>query len=192
MTKHTVDPLIGERIDYLRRWRGLTLRELAGLAGCSAGHLSKVIRGLEPCNSRVLINGVATALRVAPSEFLLEPMPGNDPVSREAHEGVEQIGTVLLHNSLGHPYREEACTWPEVAADIRLLVDELHPKCDYVRQVELLPDLIERLYVVHATDPAHRRDALGGLMITIRLAAAVTKNLGSRSAPSLAATHMRY
>ena len=45
---------------------------------------------------------------------------------------------------------------------------------------------------MHATDPARRGDALVGLMTTLRLAAAVTKNLGARGMPNLAATHMRY
>jgi transcriptional regulator with XRE-family HTH domain len=183
---------IGRRLLELRLWRKKSLRAVAGLAGCSAAYLSLVENGKKIIDSRSLLDRLATALEVAPSEILAEPLPAQDPVSREAHADMERINAVLAHNRLWHPYREQLYPWPQLEADLRLFTGTLVPACDYVRQAQMLPDLIERLYTTHATETAHRRDALIGLMFTLQHTAALLKNLGAHSAPYLAAMHMRY
>jgi transcriptional regulator with XRE-family HTH domain len=192
MPDRTGVPTIGDRLRRLRVARGLTLKELADQAGYSAGHLSKVERGLEPCDSRVMINALASALRVSPSDLLSEPVAGRDPIARQAHEGIERISLVLAHNRLGHPFRDEPRAWPELRADLTRFTGVLVPACDYVEQSQMLPDLIEGLYTTHATDPGHRRDSLVGLMFVLQHTAALLKNLGAHGMPHLAAMHMRY
>jgi len=55
---------IGERLRVLRRWRGMTLAEVAGLAGVSESYLSMAERGLQTLDRRSMISAVASALRV--------------------------------------------------------------------------------------------------------------------------------
>lgn len=196
MGQHTGAPgaHIGRRVNELRLFRNMSLRTLADLTGgaVSAGNLSKIERGLASCDSRPVIDALAAALKVAPRELLETPLPAKDPVSREAHEALGHIADALSHNWLGHPFSEQAQPWPEIEADLRLVVEDLHPRCEYVRETMLLPSLIERLYTAHAADPAHRREALLGLVQALRIAAADAKHLGADGLPSLAAVQMRY
>lgn len=183
---------IGTRIREIRTWRGKSLRVVAELAGVSAGYLSRVERGQRAVDKRSLVEAIADALHVAPSELLAEAGPGRDPIGQQAHAAIEEIGIVLAHNRLGHPYAEQARPWPEVQVDLQRFVGMLVPACDYVSQAAMLPDLIEDLFAAHATDSTHRRDALIGLMLTLQHTAALLKNLGAHGMPHLAAMHMRY
>ncbi|MGH8966002.1 MAG: hypothetical protein ACRDXB_11845, partial [Actinomycetes bacterium] len=117
--------------------------------------------------------------------------PERDPVSRDAHENVDRIGEVLASNRLGHPFREEPVPWPELEADLRAFI-ALDPS-DYLHKARVLPDLLERLYTTHATDPAHRRDALVGLLgAGLNKSVTLLKNFGAPVLAQLAAVHMRY
>jgi hypothetical protein len=115
-----------------------------------------------------------------------------DPIEVQARAGIEAISMVLAHNRLGHPFREPTRPWPEVLADLRRFLSTLVPQCDYLDQTAMLPDLLEDLYATHAVDPAHRREALVGLMYGLQHTAALLKNLGAHGMPHLAAMHMRY
>lgn len=183
---------IGTRIREIRRWRRKSLRVIAELAGISESYLSRIERGERGIHHRAHVESIATALRVAPSELLAEPFPATDPISREAHAAIEDIGLVLAHNRLGHPYQERAIVWDDLNARLREFITVLVPACDYLTQATILPDLIEDLYATHAHDPVHRQEALVGLMLTLQHAAALLKNLGAHGMPYLAATHMRY
>ena len=57
---------IGARLRELRRWRRMTLTEVAGLAGISAAYLSMAERGLRSLDRRSTISALAAALRVSP------------------------------------------------------------------------------------------------------------------------------
>jgi transcriptional regulator with XRE-family HTH domain len=183
---------IGARIREIRTWRRKSLSVIAGLAGISESYLSRVERGERPIDKRSLVEAIASALQVAPSELLAQPFPATDPVTAEAHAAIEQIGTVLLHNRLGHPFRAETQPWRQVEGELRRFLTVLVPTCDYLQQAELLPALIENLYTAHAIDQAHRRAALDGLVMVLGHTAALLKNLGAHGLPSLAAMHMRY
>jgi transcriptional regulator with XRE-family HTH domain len=50
---------VGARLRVLRRWRGLTLTELAGLADLSTSYLSMAERGLRPIDRRSVIGRLA-------------------------------------------------------------------------------------------------------------------------------------
>jgi transcriptional regulator with XRE-family HTH domain len=186
------DAHIGRRVREVRSWRGLSQATVAGLAGISVAYLSMIERGQRAVTKRALLEALAQTLKVAPSELLAEPFPGGDPISREAHGHVEDISTVLAHNRLGYPYREEVRPWPEIQADLNNFLQQLVPVCDYVQQAAILPNLIEDLYVTHAMNSAHRRDALIGLMYVLQHTAALLKNLGAHGMPYLASMQMRY
>src|SRR5215470_8325569 len=61
--------LIGERLRTLRRWRGMTLAEVAGLAGVSEAYLSMVERGQRSLDRRSYISAVASALQVSEKDL---------------------------------------------------------------------------------------------------------------------------
>jgi transcriptional regulator with XRE-family HTH domain len=69
------DPLtIGRQVRRIRHARGKSLVAVAGLAGISKSHLSRIERGERPLDSRSEIAALANALEIAPSE--LTKLPG--------------------------------------------------------------------------------------------------------------------
>lgn len=60
---------VGARIESLRHERGLSLRELAQMAECSAGHLSLMESGISAINV-ITLQKIARALRVKPYDLL--------------------------------------------------------------------------------------------------------------------------
>jgi transcriptional regulator with XRE-family HTH domain len=183
---------IGDRVLILRRWRGLTQKVVADRAEIPQGYLSQIERGLAAVDKRSTIEAPAAALEVAPSELLKVPVPATDPISGQAYCDIERIGAALAHNRLGYPYREQAPPWSELTAELNRFLNDLVPACDYLAQARVAPRLIENLFAVHATDEAHRPDALVGLMLVLQHTAALLKNLGAHGMPHLAAMHMRY
>lgn len=183
---------IGRRARQIRKAKGKSLAVIAGRAGISVGHLSNLEAGRRSAERRSLLEAWAAALEVAPSDLLADPFPKVDPIELEARAGIDAISMVLAHNRLGHPYQERTRPWPQVQAGLRRFLNELVPQCDYLAQAGLLPELLEDLYATHATDPAHRQDALVGLMYCLQHGAALLKNLGAHGMPHMAAMHMRY
>lgn len=59
---------IGARLRALRRWRGMTLVEVAGLAGVSVSSLSMVERGERMLDRRSYISGIASALKASEAD----------------------------------------------------------------------------------------------------------------------------
>jgi transcriptional regulator with XRE-family HTH domain len=53
---------IGARLRELRRWRRMTLTEVAGLAGISAAYLSMAERGLRSLDRRSTISALASKM----------------------------------------------------------------------------------------------------------------------------------
>jgi transcriptional regulator with XRE-family HTH domain len=73
---------IGRRLRQARCARGKTLVVVAGLAGISESHLSRLERGQRALNRRSLIEALANALEIAPSELTTRPVSGR-PVMRD-------------------------------------------------------------------------------------------------------------
>lgn len=66
---------IGQRLREIRHWRGKSLRVVAELAGISESYLSRLERGGRQVDRRSLLEALAAALRVAPSEITGQPYP---------------------------------------------------------------------------------------------------------------------
>ena len=56
---------IGQEIRRIRKWRGMTLEALAGLAGFTKGYLSRIENGYVAVDRRSTLIKIATALRVS-------------------------------------------------------------------------------------------------------------------------------
>ena len=188
----TIDPFIGRRIREIRVWRGMTQRAVAELAGVSEGYLSRIEGGKRPVDRRSLLEAIAAALRVAPSELAEQAFPpaAADSVTGEAQASVAALDAALTDLELGEP-AGQARPWPAVATDLNRLNSQLRPATDYAAQGSVLPGLLRELHTLYVTDPAHRADVLCGLMDCYHAAGIMLKNLGVRGLPALAAFHTR-
>jgi transcriptional regulator with XRE-family HTH domain len=66
---------IGARLRQVRRARRKSLVVVAGLAGVSKSHLSRIERGEVPLDSISEILALAEALEISPSELIRLPIP---------------------------------------------------------------------------------------------------------------------
>lgn len=177
---------IGRRLREIRSWRGLTLRACAELAGLSESHLSRIERGERSVDRRSTLEAIAAALRVAPSELTGAPWMA-DPVGAQAHATVVAVEAALECHELGEDPDGPVREWPEIAADIDHLVDLIHVSSDYAGQGELAPRLLAELHAVYVRHPERRAYVLPGLIHCYTSACFVTKRLGGRGLPLLAA-----
>ncbi|MGH3832698.1 MAG: helix-turn-helix domain-containing protein [Pseudonocardiaceae bacterium] len=177
----------GTRLREVRGWRGLTLREAAGLAGLSFGFWGQVERGEKAVNSRRTLEAMATVLRVHPTELSGQPWAPRDAVSSEAHVGLLTIETALERYELGTDPELPVRAWPEIQADLDRLVKLTHGTSDHAAMGELVPALIGELHGAYLRLPERHRDVLIGLMMAYGSAVWTAKRLGDRGLPALAA-----
>jgi transcriptional regulator with XRE-family HTH domain len=180
---------IGGRIREIRNSREMTLKATAELAGITESYLSRIERNERAVNSRSLLEAIAAALRVAPSQLAEQAFPPAraDPVASETQATVIALDAALSDYRLGEPTGETARPWAAVAADLDRLNSVLRPATDYAAQGILLPGLMTELHTLYVTDPAHRADICRALMDCYHAAGVLLKNLGIRGLPSLAA-----
>lgn len=181
---------IGRRLREIRAWREMDLKVVADLAGISFGYLGQIERGEKPVNNRKVLEALAWALRVSPAELSRAPWTrAADPVGAQAHAGLVAIEAALECYELGEDPGGPIRDWPDVAAEVVHLQDLMHVHADYAAQGELVPRLLAELHATYVRSPQHRRDALLGLLHCYSSACWVTKRLGGRGLPLLAARH---
>jgi transcriptional regulator with XRE-family HTH domain len=177
----------GRRLREIRSWRGLTLREAAGLAGLSFSFWGQVERGEQSVNNRKTLEAMASALRVHPSELTGQPWAGQDVVSAEADAVLAGIEVVLERYELGVDPEVPVRAWPQIQADIDRLVKLHHHVVDYTATGQLAPALIGELQGAYVRLPQWRQEVLLGLIDAHRVAMRTAKDLGGRGLPTLAA-----
>jgi transcriptional regulator with XRE-family HTH domain len=181
---------IGARLRILRRWRGMTQAEVAGLAGLSPSFVSMVEGGQRPLDRRSHIAAVAAALRVSETDLVGGPHLSADRLQADPHMAIPPLRVALQTNTLTVPAVEQARPLDEL---LRVLRDEIGPlfsACDYVRLGDHLPDVIDELHF-HAAVPADEQAqccALQGLVEACAYAAFRAKDLGYADLAHLAAT----
>lgn len=165
----------------------MSLTVTANLAGISAPYLSMIERGQRPVTKRAILEALAQALRVSPEELTGQPYAPVDALSAEAHAGITAVEAALDAYDLGVDPDVPLRPWPVLAAAVDRLNDVLRADADYVSLGDAIPNLLAELHGTYMRDPAHRRDALVGLIYTYRSAAGFTKCLGVRGLPMIAA-----
>lgn len=85
---------IGHRVWQVRSARRKSLRVIAGLAGISAGHLSRIERGERALDSRSLVVALAIALEIAPSDLTSLPVPA--PGNGHTDSAIEAVRRALM------------------------------------------------------------------------------------------------
>lgn len=181
---------VGRRVREIRAWRKLTLAEVAGLAGISPGYLSMIERGLRPVGKRAVLEALAAALRVAPSELSGKPFTPSDPASVIAHSGIATLADVLGGWRLDDHPDAPRRPWEEVRADVELLNLTLRPGGDDAGQAELMPSLIRDLLAA-AAEAATRRQALAALVTVYHGAGSLASRLGIPGGAMVAADRVR-
>jgi transcriptional regulator with XRE-family HTH domain len=106
----------GKRLREVRIWRGLTLREAAGLAGRSFSFWGQVERGERAVTNRNTLEAMAGALRVHPSELTEQPWTRQDVAGAEAHAGLTGIEIALERYELGVDPEVPVRAWPQIQA----------------------------------------------------------------------------
>jgi transcriptional regulator with XRE-family HTH domain len=170
---------IGARLRTLRRWRGMTQVELAGLAELSPSFVSMVEHGTRMLDRRSHIAAVASALRVSETDLAGGPHLSQDRVQSDPHMAIPLLRVALQTNTLTKPAVDRA----RPLADLRKIVfgqiEPLRRVSDYVAVGKLLPDVIDELHrhVAGAADEAAKRSALESLIEACVIAATLAKNL---------------
>jgi transcriptional regulator with XRE-family HTH domain len=143
---------IGARLRALRRWRGMTIEELAGLAGVVPSAVSMWERGVRPLDRRSYISALATALRVSETELTGGPHLGADPLQSGPHQAIPALREALAVNVIGRPASGRARPLPEIVREFEAL-RPAYAAYDYLRQGAVLGRLLHELYVL-VSDPA--------------------------------------
>src|ERR1700690_1759035 len=94
---------VGARLRILRRWRGMTLTELAGLAGVSFSYLSMVERGQRMLGRRSYISAVAAALKVSETDLIGGPHLSADHLQSDPHMAIPAPREAFQANKLSVP-----------------------------------------------------------------------------------------
>ncbi len=183
---------LGGRLRQFRRWHQLSLRDAAGVAGLAVSVWGQVERGDKPVASRHMLEAMARAVRVHPIELTGQPWAPQDVVSSEAHAGLWSIEVALERYEVGvDPDLTDpdlmVPAWPQIAADVELLEKLLHYSADYAALGELTPMVLGQLHGAYVRMPEYRREVLLGLISAYSSAATVTRRLGVRGLPTLAA-----
>jgi len=132
------DRTIGRRLRNIRLARKKSLRTVAGLAGISAGHLSRIENGERALDRRSVVVALANALQVSPSELTSLPIP--TPADGTCDSSIYAVRRALMAVSTGRPGGEV-----QPVEQLRHRADEVE-NVDYDRRGLLLPSLIVDLH----------------------------------------------
>ncbi|MDQ3762470.1 MAG: helix-turn-helix domain-containing protein [Actinomycetota bacterium] len=153
---------IGRRVRQIRHSRRKSLVVIAGLAGMSKSHLSRIERGEVALDRRSETVALANALQIAPSELTKLPIPA--PADGDTDAAVNAVrraltavsrnrpgGQVLPIDSLQIRVRElldalRQCRLADVGAALPALIRDLHTSITAGRDVAGLLDLAVLLH----------------------------------------------
>jgi transcriptional regulator with XRE-family HTH domain len=180
---------IGARLRTLRRWRGMTQVQLAGLAELSPSFVSMVEQGSRMLDRRSHIAALASALRVSEADLVGGPHLSADRLQSDPHMAIPPLRVALQTNTLTQPAVDRARPLAELHREVFGRIEPLRRVCDYVTLGQLLPPVIDELHwhIAEPADEAARRQALEGLVEACVVAAAMTKELNYMDLAHLAA-----
>lgn len=184
---------IGARLRALRRWRGMSLAQLAGQADLSVSFLSMAERGLRSLDRRSHISALASALRVSEVDLVGGPHLSADREQAAGHAYVPALRVALQTNMLGYAIVDRARDLDELVSEMGSRIERLRRACDYAAIGERLPALLDELHL-HAADPADEvahRVALTTLLEACVAATFTAKNLGYPDLAHVAADRAR-
>lgn len=182
---------IGERLRSARRQRGMSLRNLAGLAGVSVGQLSMVENGRRLLDRSSHITALAEALQIAPSELTGQPFAPVDPHASAAHEAIPALRLALMGITMATPPDRRPPGVPAaVLAERVATANRLYHAAEYGTLAAGLPALLADLHAAaEAAVGAARRELLKLLADAYHPACTLLlKNLGYTDLAFIAVT----
>jgi transcriptional regulator with XRE-family HTH domain len=184
---------IGARLRTLRRWRGKSQVELAGLAGLSPSFLSMVETGRRPLDRRSHIAALAGALKVSEADLVGGPHLTPDPLQSDPHMGVPALRVALQTNTLSTPAVDQARPLAELVHLVMAQIEPMRRACNYVGTGQALPDVLDELHyhVAAPADEAAQQLALQMLVEACACATFTAKNLNYSDLAHLAALRAR-
>ncbi len=180
---------IGQRLREIRTWRGKSLRVIAELAGITESYLCRLELGQRPLDRRSLLEALAAALQVAPSEITGQPYPPSSENEAVAHAAAQALRAVLRDIEVGEllteaPPRSVAELRGEVAA-----VNAARAAGDYGILGQTVADLIGELHTLaELNDGAEARRLLADVLYA---AFWLSKNLGYGDLAWMVSGHLR-
>jgi DNA-binding XRE family transcriptional regulator len=148
---------IGQRLRQIREARGKSLEVIAGLAGISRSHLSRIERGERPLDSRSETVALANALQISPTDLTRLPVPA--PGNGNADSALVAVRQALMAVSRNLPGGQvlpidalriqvwdllvalRQCRLAEVGAALPALIRDLHTSIATGQDVAELLDL---------------------------------------------------
>ncbi|MGH3625534.1 MAG: helix-turn-helix domain-containing protein, partial [Sciscionella sp.] len=135
---------IGHRVRRIRHARDKSLAVIAGLAGISESHLSRIERGKRALDRHSLIVALAHALEIAPSELTKLPVPA--PGNGGMDTAVDAVRHALMAVSFDDQLGGQAHPVEALRARVTAMVDTLC-RAEHDREVgAALPGLIRDLH----------------------------------------------
>jgi transcriptional regulator with XRE-family HTH domain len=171
---------IGARLRILRRWRGMTQVELAGLADLSPSFMSMVETGQRPLDRRSHIAAIASALRVSETDLVGGPHLSSDRMQSDPHTAIPALREALQTNKLTTPAVDRARPLAELAREVTGQIEPMRAEADYAGAGALLPDVLDELHwhTAQPGDEPSRRLALEVLIEACVTAGLTAKDLG--------------
>src|SRR5581483_4812284 len=114
---------IGARLRILRRWRGKTQTELAGLAGLSPSFISMVETGQRPLDRRSHIAALANALKVSEADLVGGPHLSTDRQQADPHGAIPALRQAFFTNTLSNPALDRARPLSELVTAVAMQVE---------------------------------------------------------------------
>jgi transcriptional regulator with XRE-family HTH domain len=143
---------IGQRLREIRTWRGKSLRVVAELAGITESYLCRLELDQRPLDRRSLLEALAAALRVAPSEITGQPYPPSSESEAVAHAAAQALRGVLRDIEVGEPLIERPRrSLVELHGEVAA-VNAACAACDYSILGQTVPDLIGELHTLAEVD----------------------------------------
>ena len=173
----------------------MDLGAVAGLAGISTSYLSRIERGERPLTKRLVLERIASALRVSTIELTREADLSPDEGTHQTYTAMATLGDLLGGWWVGEvpdaPGRPLPKTLDELT-QFHAARNSGGPRAagDYPTQVAVLAPLIRELLVA-AADPKLERRALPPLLTAYHVAGSIAARLRIPGMPSLAADRMQ-
>jgi transcriptional regulator with XRE-family HTH domain len=170
---------IGARLRVLRRWRGMTQGQVAGLAGLSTSFVSMIENGQRSLDRRTHIAGVAAALGVSETDLVGGPHLSEDRQQSDPHSAIPGLRIALQSNRLGSPAADRARPLPELARATASAADAVL-EANLAASGRLLPGVLDELHwhAAQAGDEAACRTALETLVEACVAAGETALDLG--------------
>ena len=171
---------IGARLRILRRWRGMTQVELAGLADLSPSFVSMIENGQRPLDRRSHIAAIAGALRVSETDLVGGPHLSADRLQSDPHLAIPALREALQTNKLTAPVVDRARPLAELAQQVTSRIEPMRAEADYAGAGALLPGVLDELHwhTAQTGDEPSRRLALETLIEACMTAGLTAKDLG--------------